>query len=316
MQFWPRKRAQSEVASVRSWPATKESNVLGFAGYKVGMTHAMIVDNRKTTLTKGESIFCPITVIECPPLKTASIRFYNTIENRKQLVGEIFSMQLEKELERSMIVPKKVSKKVEDIKDFDEVRLLVYTQPKATGIGKKKPDVFELGIGGKKEDQLRVAQEKLGKDITVKDVLKEGQQVDLHSITKGKGFQGPVKRFGVSLRSHKSEKVRRGPGTLGGWKSQGHFMYRVAHAGKMGYHQRIEYNKWIIKIGEKGEEINAKGGFMRYGLVKNPYILLRGSVGGPAKRLIRMVVAMRPKSQLPAQAPTVSYLSLHSHQGN
>src|SRR3989344_4451341 len=177
MQFWPRKRAQSEVASVRSWPATKESNVLGFAGYKVGMTHAMIVDNRKTTLTKGESIFCPITVIECPPLKTASIRFYNTIENRKQLVGEIFSMQLEKELERSMIVPKKVSKKVEDIKDFDEVRLLVYTQPKATGIGKKKPDVFELGIGGKKEDQLRVAQEKLGKDITVKDVLKEGQQV-------------------------------------------------------------------------------------------------------------------------------------------
>jgi len=44
--------------------------------------------------------------------------------------------------------------------------------------------------------------------------------VDSKTFTKGKGFQGPVKRFGISLRSHKSEKVIRGPGSLGPWKGQ------------------------------------------------------------------------------------------------
>jgi len=316
MQYWPRKQAKNEVASVRSWAATKDCKVLGFAGYKAGMTHALIVDNRKTSTTKGEQIFCPITVIECPPLKTVSVRFYKKSNNQKHLVSEVFSSQLEKELGRSLIIPKKPNKKIEDVKDFDEIRLLVHTQPKLTGIGKKKPEIFELALGGKKEEQLKLAQEKLGKEITVNDVFKEGQQVDAHSITKGKGFQGPVKRFGVSIRSHKSEKTKRGPGSLGPWRGQGHVMYRVAHAGKMGHHQRTEYNKWIIKIGEKGEDVNVKGGFIRYGIVKNPYILLKGSIAGPKKRLIRLNGAIRPSSYIPEQAPTLSYLSLNSSQGN
>ena len=103
---------------------------------------------------------------------------------------------------------------------------------------------------------------------------------------------------------------------MGPWRGQGHVMYRVAHAGKMGHHQRTEYNKWIIKIGEKGEDVNVKGGFIRYGIVKNPYILLKGSIAGPKKRLIRLNGAIRPSSYIPEQAPTLSYLSLNSSQGN
>jgi len=315
LQFWPRKRAKRGYARVRSWAKIKEAKPLGFAGYKVGMTHAMINDNRKTSLTKGTEIFCPVTIIECPPIKTASLRFYKNTINGSKLVSEVFADKVDKELGRKITIPKKINKKIEDIKDFDEIRLMVYTQPKLAGI-KKKPEVFEVGLGGNKEEQLKFAKENLGKEININDVFTEGQQVDVHAITKGKGFQGAVKRFGIGLKSHKSEKSRRTPGSLGPWKGQGHVMWKVAQAGKMGYHLRTEYNKWLIKIGNKPEEVNLKGGFLRYGIVKNPYILVKGSMSGPVKRLIRFNRAIRQSKKIPSEAPAISYLSLESKQGN
>ena len=196
--------------------------------------------------------------------------------------------------------------------DYVEIRLLVQTQPKLTGMGKKNPEVFELGLAGKPADQHAFAKEKLGKELTIEDVLTEGQQIDIHSVTKGKGNQGPVKRFGVALRHHKSEKTRRGPGNLGSWKAQGHNMYRVAHAGQTGYHLRTELNKWILKIEKDPKTINPIGGFKRYGEVKNPYILLKGSAGGATKRLLKFTPAARPNRKTPGEAPAVKFVSQRS----
>ena len=241
MQFWPRKRSKRVYARVKSWAKVKDAKLLGFAGYKVGMTHAIIIDNKQKSITKGQEISCPITVIECPPLKSASIRFYKKTIDGLKVVSEIFAENLDKELKRKIIMPKSVKKKIEDIKEYDDITLLVYTQPKLTGIGRKKPEIFEIGLGGNKEDKLKFAQEKLGKEIPITEVFEPGQQMDIHAVTTGKGFQGPVKRFGISLRQKKSEKSVRNPGSLGGWSAQGHVMYRVAHAGKMGYHKRTDY---------------------------------------------------------------------------
>ena len=216
----------------------------------------------------------------------------------------------DKELSKKMLASKKKGK---DTADFDSVRLFCHTQPKLTGIGKKVPDVFELALGGPKEQQLSYGKEKLGKEITVSEVFKEGQYLDAHAITRGHGTQGPMRRFGISLRHHKSEKSRRNPGTLGAWRGQGHMMWRVAHAGKMGYHLRTEYNKWLVKIGTKAEEINVKGGFLHYGDVKNPYILIKGSLGGVQKRLIKLTEPMRLKK--PSLEPQITYTSLESKQG-
>lgn len=350
MQFWPRSQTKRVIARVRCWAVPKEAKakLLGFAGYKVGMTHALIIDNRKSSLTKGEEIFCPVTIIECPPIKTASIRFYKKTINGSKLISEVFAENLDKELNRKITLPKskksktprskasgttkvvsehtqkqkvfddsknfqnKIKKKIEDIKDYDDIRLLVYTQPKLTGIGKKKPELFELGISGKKEDKLNYAKNILGKEVNIQDIFKEGQQLDFHVITKGKGFQGPVKRFGIGLKAHKSEKSRRGPGSLGGWKGQGHFMYRIAHAGRMGYNQRIEYNKWLLKMGAKAEEVNPKSGFAHYGLIRNPYIFVKGSIGGPVKRVVKMTYPIRPTNKIPSEAPSIQYISLKS----
>ena len=70
MQFWPRKRAQREHARVRSWPSanSEAGKPVGFAGYKVGMSHIIVSDNRKNAKTKGMDLMLPVTVIECPPL--------------------------------------------------------------------------------------------------------------------------------------------------------------------------------------------------------------------------------------------------------
>ncbi|MEA2036762.1 MAG: 50S ribosomal protein L3 [Nanoarchaeota archaeon] len=307
LAYSPRKRAKKEVARVRSWAKLKESKLMGFAGYKVGMVHLMTTDNNPNSMNKDETISCPATIIECPPLKTASIRFYkNTIDGLK-VVSDILAEKLDKELERKIIMPKK-SKKKDDPEDFDDITIVVHTQPKLTGIGKKKPELFEISVGGNKEDKLKYAKSILGKEISIGDVLKEGDQIDIHAITKGKGFQGPVKRFGIGLKSHKSEKGRRNPGSLGPWCGQVNIMWKVPHAGQTGYFQRTEFNKWILRIGKDLEEINPKGGLNRYGVVKTQYILLKGSIAGPKKRIIRMNLATRPNKRIPKEAQVINQI--------
>ena len=91
-------------------------------------------------------------------------------------------------------------------------------------------------------------------------------------------------------------------------------MYRNAQAGQTGYHQRIEFNKWILKISDKPEEINPKGGFLRYGNVKSEYMIVKGSVQGPKKRLIRFNVPKRPDKNVPKEAPSIVHTNLESKQ--
>jgi len=308
LAYYPRKRTKKPVASVRCWAKVKEAKLLGFAGYKVGMTHLMIIDNGPNSMTKGETIFCPATIIECPPLKAASIRFYKKTVYGMKVVGDVLAENLDKELERKITLPKNKKKKVEDIKDFDDVMLVIYTQPKLTSIGKKKPELFEMAIGGKKEEKLNYANGVLGKEIKVGDIFKAGNQLDVHAITKGKGLQGPVKRFGIGLKGHKSEKGRRNPGSLGPWCGQMNIMWKVPHAGQMGYFQRLDFNKLLLKIGENTEEINPKGGFIKYGLIKNNYIIVKGSVAGPRKRLIRLNFAIRPSKKVTKEAPAIKQI--------
>ena len=314
MQFWPRKKAKRQYPRVNCFPKSNEAKMIGFAGYKVGMTHILTQESTKGPKKTTFDVSIPVTVIECPPLKVASIRFYKYTEDGPKVISEIFAPKLDKELGRKIALPKKSKNKIEDIKEFDEIRLNIYTQPKLTGIGKKKPELFEAAVGGKKEEQLNYAKEILGKEISAKDILSEGQQLDIHSVTKGKGYQGPVKRFGVSLRAKKSEKTKRGPGSIcGGWKAQAHMMYRVAFAGQTGYHTRTEWNKQVIKIIEDPKEVTPKGDFLQYGKPKNTCVLLKGSVGGSRKRLIRLIPASRPNKTIKG-APKINYISLSSKQ--
>ncbi|MCK4902826.1 MAG: 50S ribosomal protein L3, partial [Thermoplasmatales archaeon] len=89
----------------------------------------------------------------------------------------------------------------------------------------------------------------------------------------------------------------------------------VPQAGQMGYHQRTEYNKRVLKVGENGEEITPAGGFLHYGIIKNSYILLHGSIPGPTKRLISLRDAVRYQRGVKVEQPEISYISTTSKQG-
>lgn len=307
MQFWPRKRAAKIVSRIRSWAGGKEPVLQGFAGYKVGMTHVMAKDTSKTTPTKGEQIQVPVTVVECPPIKIISILLYQNDLYGTKCSGQINAPKLDKELAKKICLPKK--SKDAKTENLSDVRVLAMTQPKLTCIGKKKPELFELGLGGSVDEKLAKAKEMLGKEVPISEVFKVGDVVDAVSVTKGHGLQGPVKRFGVKIRFHKSEKTKRGPGSLGPWT--GARTYRVAHAGQTGYHQRREFNKQILVMSKEADKINPKGGFLRYGNVKNEYLLVRGSLGGPSKRLITF---MAPQRKYTKSMPEISYISQVSHQ--
>ncbi|MFC1690976.1 50S ribosomal protein L3 [Nanoarchaeota archaeon] len=314
MGVWPRKRAKRQYSRVSSKAKNiKESKPLGFAGYKVGMTHVTFTDNRKASTTKGETISCPVTIIECPPLKICGVRFYKNKHNGLQPAKEL-AFPIDKDLLRKIPKRKKTSEKEIDsinADEYDDMTLIVYTQPKLTGLGKKKPELFEMSMGGNNADKITFVKDHLNKEIHVDEILQPGQQVDIHAVTKGKGYQGPVKRFGIGLKSHKSEKSRRAPGSLGGWTCQQHVMYRVAHAGQTGCHNRTDYNKWILSLDKDVSKINPDSGFRKYGVIKNPYIVLKGSILGPAKRMIRLNLATRPSKRIPNQAPEIKSINFN-----
>jgi large subunit ribosomal protein L3 len=79
-------------------------------------------------------------------------------------------------------------------------------------------------------------------------------------------------------------------------------------------HQRTEFNKRILKVGDKGEDVTPAGGFLGYGLVRNGYVLIQGSVPGPAKRLIKLRDAIRCQAPL-TEKTEVLYISKESKQG-
>jgi len=285
LQFWPRKRAKKYLPSV-NWNNISGKNLKGFIAYKAGMTSLVVLDSTPHSMSKGKKIVIPATILECPPLKIYSVRLYkNGI-----VAKEIHAENPEKEMKRKIKFAKAKKHKMEDIKaeDYDDVRLIVYSQVKKTGL-KKTPDVSEIGIGGNMEEKLAFAREHMNKEISVLDVLQKGQLIDLRGLTKGKGLVGPVKRMGITLKSHKSEKGQRRPGSIGPWHPA-RTTFRVAMAGQMGMFTRVIYNNKIVAIGKAEGKFN---GIKNYGDIKTDYVLVRGSVQGPAKRQLIITNPLR-----------------------
>ncbi|MBU2637535.1 MAG: 50S ribosomal protein L3 [Nanoarchaeota archaeon] len=305
MQFWPRKRAARSLARVRTWKPSEK--LAGFIGYKAGMTHLLIKDNNQSSPTKNMDVSTAATIIECPPMKVMSIRLYQKTTSGLKLVKEAFTTKPEKELKRKT----GLGKNNDLTGEYDEVRIVAYSLPKKTSI-KKVPDVTEIALRG--DNALEYAKSLMDKEIKISELFTEGQLIDVHGVTKGKGFQGTVKRYGVKRRQHKSEKTIRGVGTLGSWHPN-RVQYTVAQPGKMGYHQRTEYNKILLKIGNKPEEINQKGGITNFGFVKTDYVLVKGSVPGPKKRALILAVALRPWKRFKQPTPEIKYTSTESKQG-
>ena len=319
--FWPRKRAK------RIYPRMKHSGELErikkkmgstkpveFAGYKAGMTHVIFSDMKKKSVTHGMEVSKAVSVIECPPLFVFGIKLYTRENNSYRDAGMVWAKDLKKDITRKLDVPKKAKSQFSDfdgrLGELADIRLLVQTQPRETGIGKKKPEVFELDLSGSTEENWKYAKEKLGKEIDVSEVFSEGEYLDMKAVTKGKGSQGPVKRFNIKVRSRKNKGKMRHVGNLGAYTPARVLPGAIAQAGQMGFQNRTEFNKRLIKIGKDG--VRVAGGFVNYGEVRKNYVLIEGSVPGSKKRLVFFRKSFRnPDAKDPVE---IKYVHLGSQQ--
>ncbi len=318
--YSPRVRAKKQTPTIGNYAPSKDAAPLGFIAYKAGMTHVIAKDTYKHSLAHNQSVHLPVTVLDCPPLTVFGIRAYVKGYGGPEVLTDVFADKLDKDLARSMSIPKDL-KNTDDIKKVDEnlstiteFFLLVHTQPRKSGIRKKKPEITEIAIGGDVKAQWAYAKGILGKEISIRDVFKDMELIDAIAVTKGKGFQGQVKRWGVKMqkRKHKRGGHMRHVGAIGK-RGLHNLSWLVPMPGKMGFHNRVDVNKLIIKMGEKGEEINPKGGFVNYGLVKGSYVLVKGSVPGPRKRAIGIRKAIRPPKKV--HSYSIEAVSTESHQG-
>lgn len=291
---------------MRTWPqlVTEKSSLLGFAGFKAGGIHILTFDDREKTPNFGKQLLNAATVIATPPIKIIGIRGYKHDLYGQHAIFDHYAKDLPKELPRKFEAKRTDDgfSKAESLLDSaSEVMAVVAVSPNSIGLAQKVPFVFEIAVSGKDaRSQYDYVKSILGKEIRITDVFEIGQNIDVFGITRGKGIEGPVTRFGVKRKQHKSRKSVRAVGTLGPI-SPAVVMYTVARQGQRGFHQRTEYNKRILIISNTDKDaensINPSGGFKHFGLVKGDYIVVRGSVPGVPKRLVKMRQPIRSVSK-------------------
>ena len=315
MAYSPRKRIANVHGHVRSWPKYNGSpRILGFAGFKAGMTHVIMREDRPNNPYIGQERARPITVIEAPSMVVTSVRGYKETARGRKIAGELWVKEVPKTFARYWKQNKDYdfeSKKAAflgKLPEMSELRVVLAAQPMLASISQKKPIFNEYGVGGGTiQEQADYVMGILGTELSLTDVFEEGDWLDSISASKGKGFQGPVKRWGIKILQNKTRKARRAVGSIGPWKPS-HMFFTVPRAGQMGFHQRTEYNLKVISIGESGRDITPSGGFQHYGIVRSSYFMLLGSVPGPTNRFIRFRRALRPSAKATDKKPEVIYI--------
>lgn len=301
LAFRPRGRAKSLLPRVRTWPRiqAEKPTILGFPAFKAGTVHVITTDDRAKTPNFGKPLFNISSVLSIPEVEIKGIRLYGRETGNDFPITDIKS-------------DAQASLTKAPLDRVTRVAALVSVVPKDAGLSQKKPIVFEVGVGGGgMKEQAEYVTGLVGKKVKFAEVFKPGMYVDVLGITKGKGFEGPVTRFGVKRKQHKSRKSVRAVGVIGPWHPAA-VMYTVARAGQMGFHQRTETGKRILMVGNASEKtITPTGGFLHFGEVTGDYAVLRGSVPGPARRfvMVRYKVRGMPKSQAPPQIIEVSTMA-------
>ena len=188
-------------------------------------------------------------------------------------------------------------------KSCDIIRVIAHTQVrKVAGLKQKKAHIMEIQVnGGDTAAKVDFGYALFEKAVPVDTVFQQDEMIDLIGVTKGKGYEGVVTRWGVTRLPRKTHRGLRKVGCIGAWHPS-RVSYTVARAGQHGYHHRTELNKKVYKIGKAGQdsfsastaydptekEITPMGGFGHYGIVKSDYVMIKGGVVGPRKRLSTM----------------------------
>ena len=116
---------------------------------------------------------------------------------------------------------------------------------------------------------------KLGDEIRVEDVFVEGEFVDVTGVSKGKGFQGVVKRHGfggVGQATHGQHNRLRAPGSIGASSDPSRVFKGMRMAGHMGNEKVTVQNLKVMKIIPEKNLLIVKGSVPGH---KNAYLIIK-----------------------------------------
>jgi large subunit ribosomal protein L3e len=327
-------------------------------GYKAGMTHVVkYQERREGKKVIKKDIVHAVTVLECPPMKVVGLVGYVETPRGLRALSTVWAAQLDQDVKRRfyknwMNAKKKAFSKYADrFKEDDKskksikrdlerikkycsvVRVLGATQIRKLKFRQHKSHVMEIQVnGGDVAQKVDWAYGKFEQEVSVGEVFQNNEVVDTVGVTKGKGTQGPIKRFGVSRLNRKTHRGLRKVACIGAWHPSA-VKWTVARRGQMGYHSRTEMNKKIYRVGAgavRGVKNNATteadaieknitpmGGFPHYGEVNEDFLLVKGGVIGVRKRpvVLRKSIFPTTKSWMTEQIEVkfIDTASKHGH---
>ena len=158
---------------------------------------------------------------------------------------------------------------------FDDLREVLSNRPAKGHVAKANatPKRFIREF-----NNVELSEYEVGQEITV-DVFKAGDIVDVTGTSKGKGFQGAIKRHGQSRgpMAHGSRYHRR-PGSMGGASFPSRVFKGKALPGRMGGDRITIQNLEVVKVD-----------------AERNVILIKGNVPGSKKSLVEIKTAIKSK---------------------
>jgi len=299
-------------------------------GYKAGMTHIVRELDKPGSKMHKKEVVEAVTIIETPPMIVVGVVGYiHTPKGLRALttvwashVGEEFKRRFYKRWYKSKkkaftkYAQKYAEKKGEIEKDLARlkkysaiVRIIAHTQVRKVRIGQKKAHVCEIQVnGGTIAQKVDFAVALFEKQIPIDAIFHESDMLDIISVTKGHGYEGVTKRWGVRKLPRKTHKGLRKVACIGAWHPA-RVSWSVPRAGQRGHFHRTEANKKIYRVGKADDAKNGSteydltekkitplGGFPHYGVVNEDYVMLKGCVSGPRKRAITLRKAIYPQT--------------------
>jgi len=191
------------------------------------------------------------------------------------------------------------------------IRLVCHTDIRKIKLRQKKAHISEIQInGGTVDAKVDFGFQLFERKIPVDTCFSQNEMCDVIAITKGKGYEGVIARWGVTRLPRKTHRGLRKVACVGAWHPA-RVKFSVARAGQNGYHHRTEQNKKIYRIGKaarpsEGAEVgtfNANatteadltvkaitplGGFPHYGEVNEDFVMLKGCIPGVKKRVVTL----------------------------
>eukprot|EP00992_Anisonema_acinus_P013956 TRINITY_DN9029_c2_g1_i1.p1 TRINITY_DN9029_c2_g1~~TRINITY_DN9029_c2_g1_i1.p1 ORF type:complete len:388 (+),score=75.19 TRINITY_DN9029_c2_g1_i1:127-1290(+) len=331
----------------------RKRHLTAFLCYKAGMTHVVRDLDRPGSKNHKKEIVEAVSVIDCPPMVVLGLTGYIRTQRGLRSIATVWAQHLPDQFKRTQYKRWFSSKKkayskysknlTASTKYYDKdvakirkycsvVRVLAIGQASMINQGQKKAHVMQIQVnGGTTSEKVDFGLKLFETAVKVSDVFAPSEMVDAIGVTHGHGFEGVTHRWGTTRLPRKTHKGLRKVACIGAWHPA-RVAFTVPRAGQHGFHHRCIKNKKIYKIGKNVEEdpnnarceadltdkaITPLGGFARYGIVKNDYLLIKGTVPGPTKRPLTLRKMLRPNpSRYAIEEVSLKFIDTSSKQGH